>query len=212
MTRLDWNLPGQRVYETGVDRGVLYPRLGDGVAWPGLVSVSEQVDGGDITPYHYDGVKYIDVAAAEDFSATLEAFAAPPEFFRAEGQRQLVPGLIATHQPKETFGLSYRTLIGNDLQGLGFGYKLHLVYGCTSAPSNRNYSTVASDPDVNTRSWDISTVPPPASTYRPTAHFIFDTRYAGVGVVETIEDALYGTAGTAPRLPSQDEIFAMAGG
>lgn len=205
--RLTWNEAGERFFETGVSHGVLYPRFGPGVPWNGLISVNESSAGGEVTPLHFDGVKYMDIVANEDFQATLEAYSAPPEFAACEGVKSLAPGLYATHQPRKTFGLSYRTLIGNDLEGTELGYKLHLVYGCTADPSDKTYKTLSDSADVDARQWTIHTVPPPASTYKPTAHFIFDSTKMDVYLLQDIESYLYGRDGRTPRLLDQFEVL-----
>ena len=207
MTRLIWNKPGERFYETGVDRGVLYPKVGPGVPWNGLISVNETSTGGDIIALYFEGVKYMDYVANEDFEATLEGFAAPPEFAVCEGIRTLAPGLYATQQRRQTFGLSYRTLLGNDLDGTDYGYKLHLVYGCTVEPSEKSNQTLSDSADPSTRQWTVHTVPPPATTYKPTAHFIFDSTKMDRYLLEDIESYLYGRDDRDARLLSQDEIL-----
>lgn len=208
MARLVWNQVGERFYEAGVDRGVLYPVAGPGVPWNGLISVSENVSGGEVEGLFYDGVKYLDVIANEDFQATLEAFSAPPEFAGCDGRKQLSPGLYATQQRRKTFGLSYRTKIGNDLDA-DLGYKLHIVYNCTAAPAGKTSKTLNNTPEPETRSWTLNSVPPPASTYRPTAHFVIDSTEANKYMLEDVESYLYGRAGQDPALPTQDEILAM---
>ena len=209
MSRIEWNVAGSRTFEAGVDGGVLYPRVGPGVPWNGLVSVSENASGGDVESLYYDGIKYVDVASGEDFQAVLEAFSAPPEFGVSDGQKALSPGLFVTHQPRKTFGLCYRTLIGNDLVGQEYGYKLHLVYNCTAAPSGRTNKTIGATVSVETRSWSIYTVPPPASTYRPTAHIVLDSTLIDPYIMAQIEALLYGHDGSDPYLPSVAEIVAV---
>lgn len=215
MSRVDWNLPGQRFFEAGVDRGVLYPRFGPGVPWNGLTSVSENTSGGDLEPLYFDGVKYRDVVSNEDFSAQLEAFAAPPEFAAADGMKMLSPGLFVTQQPRQTFGLSYRTLKGNDLVGTEYGYKLHIVYNCTAAPSGKDNSTIAAQVTPTTRSWTLNTVPPPATTFRPTAHLVIDSTLVNPYLLADLETALYGRDATDELpaldayLPTVQEIIAI---
>lgn len=209
MSRIEWNKPGERFFETGVNQGVLYPRVGPGVAWNGLVSVSENAAGGDLESLYYDGVKYLDVAAGEDFQATLEAYQAPAEFDASDGQKALSPGLFVTQQPRKTFGLSYRTLLGNDLVGQDYGYKIHIVYNCTAAPAPRSYKTLSGSPEPDTRSWGIYTVPPPASTFRPTAHLVLDSSKISEPQMDQIEGILYGRDGSDPYLPSIAEIVSV---
>lgn len=207
MSKLVWSEVGKRFFEIGVDRGVFYPKVGPGVAWNGLVSVAESASGGEVEPFYHDGVKYVDVMSAEDFQATLEAYSAPIEFAACDGSKQLVPGLFATQQPRKTFGFSYRTRIGNDIDGLDYAYKLHVVYNATAGPSEIELTTFAPGGSPPTRKWTLYTVPQPSSTYKPTAHFVFDSRYMNPMQLEELESFLYGREDREPRLPSQAEIL-----
>lgn len=209
--RIEWGLPGERTYEVGIDRGVLYPRTGPGVPWNGLVSVNENTSGGDPEPFYKDGVKYMDLISSEDFAATIEAYSAPAEFAACDGTKALSPGLFATQQPRKSFSLSYRTLIGNDLEGVEYGYKLHIVYNATAAPSSRTNQTTSDNTTPGTRQWNIATVPPPATTFKPTAHFVIDSTKADPYFLEEIESYLYGREGFDARLPSQAEIVTILG-
>lgn len=209
MTRLEWNRVGDRFFETGVDRGVLYPRVGPGVAWNGLISVDETTSGGDVESLYFDGVKYLDIVAGEDFEATITAFSAPREFAACDGTKQLSPGLFATQQPRKPFGFSYRTLIGNDLEGTDFGYKLHIVYNCMASPATRSSQTLAEVPNLGTRSWNVHTVPPEASTFKPTAHFVIDSTLVDPYMLENLESYLYGRDGLEPTLLTQDEVLTI---
>lgn len=209
MSKLAWNQPGERFYETGVNRGVLYPRTGPGVPWNGLISVNENVSGGEVESLYFDGVKYLDVIASEDFQAILEAYSSPPEFAACDGSKQLSPGLFATQQPRKPFGLSYCTLIGNDLQGTDVGFKLHLVYNCMASPASRNNQTLAGTVNPGSRQWTINSVPPPASTFKPTAHFVIDSTKINPFVMESLLAYLHGTDDSDPRLPSQDEVISI---
>lgn len=211
MTRLVWALPGSRRFDAGLDRGVLYPRTGPGVPWNGLISIDEAPSGGDLESLYYDGVKYLDVIASEDFHATLEAFGAPDEFAACDGVKTLVPGLSVTHQPRETFGLSYRTLIGNDIQAT-IGYKLHIVYGCTASPAGVSYQTKTQATEAGSKQWEINSVPPPANTYKPTAHLIIDSTKISGAILAELEALLYGDATTTPSLPSQTTIIGVLSG
>ena len=210
--RIEWNKPGQRFFETGVDHGVLYPLGGAGVPWNGLVAVNEDSSGGDPESLYFDGVKYLDVVSAEDFQATLEAYSAPAEFNASDGIKALAPGLFVTQQPRKTFGLSYRTLLGNDLRGQDYGYKLHIVYNCTASPAAKSNKTITNSISPDTRTWTINTVPPAATTFRPTAHLVIDSTQVDPYVMENLETVLYGRDETAslpavtPSLPSVEEI------
>jgi hypothetical protein len=210
MTKLVWNQAGDRFYETGVDRGVLYPNPGVGVAWNGLVSVSQNVSGGEVDGLFLDGIKYLDHVANEDFQASLEAFSSPAQFDACDGSRSLVPGLVATQQRRKTFGLTYRTLMGNDLLHTEYGYKLHLVYNATAAPSARANQTLNDSPDPSIRQWNIHTVPDASAvTYKPTAHFEIDSTKIDSAKLALLEDALYGTVDADPYLPSQSEVITL---
>lgn len=213
MSRIEWNKAGERFFEAGVDQCVLYPRLGQGVPWNGVVAVSENASGGDLESLYFDGIKYLDVIAAEDFQATLEAYSAPAEFDASDGVKALSPGLFATQQPRKTFGISYRTLLGNDLVGQDYGYKLHIVYNCTASPAPRTNKTLAGSVEPGTRSWGLNTVPPPASTFRPTAHLVIDSTKVDPYLMENLETLLYGRdatdelAAVAAHLPTVQEII-----
>ncbi len=210
MSRLEWNVVGERLFETGVSHGVLYPRTGPGVAWNGITSINEAVAGGEVESFYLDGVKYLDIVTNEDFQATLEAFSSPKEFAACDGTKRLSPGLFATQQPRKPFGLSYRTLIGNDLDGIDFGYKLHIVYNCMASPASRSSQTVAGNtPTPGSSSWTINSAPPEASTYKPTAHFVIDSTEVNPYMLGDLESYLYGREGHDPALPSQEEVIAM---
>lgn len=209
MTRIEWNKPGERFFEAGVDRGVLYPKLGPGVAWNGLTAVGESTSGGDLEPLYYDGVKYLDLVAAEFFQATIDAYSAPAQFAAADGQKTLAPGLFASQQLRQTFGMSYRTLKGNDLVGENVGYKVHIVYNCTASPSSRSHVTIGASANPGTRSWTIDTVPPAATTFKPTAHLVVDSNLTTAAKLAALEDALYGTSTAAPYLPTVDQVVSM---
>lgn len=210
MTRLVWGAAGERYYEYGVDRGVLYAGGGSGVPWNGLVAVNETQEGGEVTSYYFDGVKYLDVVANEDFKATIQALSAPPEFDACQGKKALAVGLFATGQPRTTFGMCYRTMIGNDTVGSTLGYKLHIVYNCTAASADRGNKSIGSGAiDPNEYSWSVSTVPPViGTTYKPTAHFIIDSTKTPAVKLAALEDLLYGTASTTSQLPSQATVIA----
>lgn len=212
MTRVIWGTAGGRFYETGADRGVLYVGSTPGVAWDGLISVSEAPSGGDPQPYYLDGYKYINIAAAEEFEASLTAFSSPFEFGVCDGIRRLHNGLFITQQPRASFGLSYRTLVGNEIEGTDHAYKLHLVYNALAKPSGRSNNTISDSPDPTQLSWDISSRPPLATGYRPTAHLVVDSREADPAVLAELEDLLYGVEFVNPRLPTQAEIISLFAG
>jgi len=204
-----WGARGERFYETGVDRGVLYPLVGDGVAWSGLISVTESPTGGTPKPFYLDGVKYLNIAAAEEFTAKLDAYGAPAEFAPSDGVTAIHNGLFATQQPRKPFGLSFRSLVGNDVLATGLGYKIHLVYNALAAPASRDNNTRNDSSDPLQLSWTLSTLPPPVTGVKRTAHFVVDSRYADPEMLTELEDLLYGTEGDAPALPTPDELIAI---
>jgi len=208
MTKLIWGAAGERVFEAGVDRGVLYVPGLPGVSWNGLKTVNESPNGGESRPYYIDGFKYANVASAEEFNATIEAFSSPSEFAICDGSIQLALGIFATQQPRKSFGLSYRTLVGNDLIGIDGGYKIHLVYNALAAPAGHQNNSTGQTIEPMGLSWDISTRPPiGAFGYKPSAHIIIDSRQAPTLFLADIESILYGTASVQPRLPNPDEIL-----
>lgn len=213
MTRLDWDKVGERVFETGVDRGALYvPSNGvysTGVAWNGLTTVTETPSGAEASPQYADNIKYLNLTSAEEFGATIEAFTYPAEFAQFDGAVVLHGGVALGQQVRRTFGLSYRTRIGDDLVGTDAGYKLHLVYGCQAAPSERAYTTVNDSPEALAFSWELTTTPVSVTGHKPTALVTVDSTKVGSAALTTLENALWGTAGTNPRLPLPDEVIAM---
>jgi hypothetical protein len=211
MSRLLWNTAGERLFETGVDRGVLYPTDDLGYAWNGLISVAEAPTGGDAKAYYLDGVKFLNVSTAEEFEATLEAFSSPAEFAACEGVAQVQNGLFVSQQRRKSFGLTYRTLVGNDIDGLDHGYKIHIVYNALAAPAERNNATMGDSITPTTLSWQITTRPPAMINYKPTAHFVVDTRYAPKALLQSIESILYGSSTTPPRLPNSFELMGLFG-
>lgn len=206
MPRLSWDAVGQRFYETGVDRGVLYVEANPGVAWTGLTSVSESSSGGEAKAYYIDGVKYLNISSAEEFEATLEAFASPSEFGPCDGTVSVQNGLFVTQQPRKSFGLSYRTKIGNDTDGTDHGYKIHLVYNALAAPSDRANKTMGDSTDPLGLSWTITTLSPVVTGFKPTAHFVIDSRFTPTEILIEVEDTLYGNDANAPRQPPAQEL------
>lgn len=209
MTRLIWGADGERSFEAGVDRGVLYVPGLAGVPWNGLKAVKESPSGGDPQPYYLDGLKYANISSAEEFHATLDAFSSPPEFAVCDGRVQLAAGLFATEQPRKSFDLSYRTRVGNDINGVDGGYKIHLVYNALAAAAGRENSTLTGSIDPMGLSWDISTRPPRVQGYKPTAHLVIQTRDLDPVKLGALETVLYGDEATTPSLPSQSEIVGL---
>lgn len=209
MTRINWGVPAERYYEDGVDRGVLY--VDDvGYVWNGLISVSESPSGGDHRSYYLDGIKFINLVSAEEYEATINAISAPAEFAACEGVKSLYQGLVATQQRRKSFGFSYRTMVGSELNQ-DLGYKVHLVYNALAAAADRNNQTRSESAELNTLSWFISAVPPLLSgeVFKPTAHFVVDSRNTPGDILTQLEDILYGSDGEEARWPSQSEILAL---
>lgn len=207
MTRLAWSKVGERRYEAGVDRGVLYID-GTGFAWSGLTAVKEGHSGGQSKAYYVDGVRYANRVTLEEFEATIQAYTYPEEFGVCDGTKSLGNGLFVSQQRRKSFGFSYRTLIGNDVEGLDHGYKIHLVYNATAQPVDRTYQTLSNASVPFEFAWKVVTKPP-VLDFVPTAHFIIDSRTTPDGLLSQIEDVLYGNAQQAPRLPSAAELAFM---
>ena len=217
MTKLQWDQVGERFYETGVDHGVLYiPDAGgnynDGVAWNGLTTVTESPSGAEASPQYADNIKYLNLISAEEFGATIEAFTYPDEFGQFDGVAEPTPGVKISQQNRKHFGLSYRTRLGNDVDGQDHGYKLHLVYGCQAAPSERAYATVNDSPEAIAFSWTLTTTPVAVTNLKPTALITIDSTKVDATALAQLEDLLYGTAGTEPSLPLPDAVVAMFSG
>ncbi len=216
MTALTWDASGEHYYETGVDHGVLYiPTSGvysKGVAWNGLTAVTESPSGAEATAQYADNIKYLNLISAEEFGATIEAFTYPDEFAECNGEKALVDGVVAGQQERSTFGLSYRTKVGNDTDGQDHAYKLHLIYGATAAPSEKAYATVNDSPEAITFSWEISTVPVNVAGMSPTASITIDSRTADSTKLAALEKILYGSEDAEPRLPLPDEVKTLMTG
>lgn len=215
MAKLTWDDTGKKIYETGVDRGVLYPittgtTYGTGIPWNGLTAVNESPSGAESNPQYADNIKYLDLTSAEEFGFTIEAFTYPVEFEECDGSTQLAEGVTIGQQTRKMFGFSYRSLVGNDVQGTDYGYKIHLVYGCKASPSEKSRSTVNDSPEAITFSWEITTTPVNVNGHKPTSHLVVDTTVAEATKVAALETKLYGdaSAGT-PTLPMPDEVYTM---
>lgn len=219
MAKLKWDQTGERLYETGCDRGVLFPvatggTYGSGVAWNGLSSVNQSPSGAEATAVYADNIKYLDLMSAETFGATVEAYTYPAEFAECDGSATIAKGVTAGQQTRKMFGLSYRTLIGNDTEGTDHGYKIHLVYGAKAAPSERSYSTVNDSPEAATLSWELTTTPVDVPGFKPTAHLEIDSTKADPTKLEALEKILYGSdeePETQPRLPLPEEVITLMG-
>ena len=215
MAKITWDDTGKRIYETGVDHGVLYPYgtseapYGTGVAWNGLTNVSENPSGAEPSPIYADNIKYVNLMSNEEFGATIEAYTYPDEFAECDGSKELAPGVYAGQQARKTFGLSYRTKIGNDVDGEDYGYKLHLIYGALAAPSERSYATINDSPEAITFSWEISTTPVEVTGGKPTACITIDSTKVDATKLAALEKILYGDGATGPKLPLPDEVAEM---
>lgn len=209
MARLNWGATAERFYETGIDRGVLYTGNGIGVPWNGLTSVNETPTGGEAKPAYIDGYKFRNVASSEEYEATIEAYSSPKEFGPCDGSRAIHNGLIATQQPRQAFNFSYRTLVGNPIEGTDYGYKIHLVYNALAGPAQRSNGTLSDSIEASKLSWSVTTLPPSLTGMKPTAHFIIDTRETPRGLLAAIEDILYGTDVNSARMPFVSELVAM---
>lgn len=217
MAKLVWDEIGERVYETGVDRGVLYipdaqGAYVNGVAWNGLTGVSESPSGAEPNAQYADNIKYLNLFSAEEFGATIEAFTYPDEFAQFDGLAVPTPGVAVGQQARRGFGLSYRTKLGNDVDGDDYGYKIHLVYGCMASPSEKAYNTINDSPEAITFSWDISTTPVAVPNLKPTSIITIDSTKVVAATLAQLEDILYGTAGVDPALPLPATIITMFSG
>ena len=212
MARLIWDEVGQRFFETGVKNGVLYVQDNDGsykngVVWNGLTAVTESPSGAEETPLYADDVKYLTLRSAEEFGATIEAYTYPEEFEQCDGSAAIAVGVTIGQQARRAFGLCYRTSVGNDIQGQNFSYKLHLIYGCTVAPSEKSYSTINDNPEAITFSWELSTVPVPVDGFSPTASLVIDASKVDEGKMQLLEDALFGDESNEAKLLLPNEIM-----
>ncbi len=207
---LVWDQVGERLYEMGVSRVALFPmsnnEYGAGVAWNGVIGVTESPSGAEPTALWADNTKYANITSAEEFGATLEAYMYPTEFGMCDGSAQLMAGISIGQQARLPFGLAYETKIGNDTKQTEYGYKLHLIYGCTAAPSERANSTINDNPDAMTMSWEISTVPVHVTGARPTSHLTIDSTKVDAEKLAAFEKILYGSDSAAARLPLPDEV------
>lgn len=229
MPKLKWDQTGEHFYETGVKMGVLYPIQSDnkyshGYAWNGLTAVTETPSGAEETKLFADDIKYLSLRSAEEFGGTIEAYTYPDEWMQCDGSASLLAGVVVGQQSRKTFGLCYRTSVGNDTDGNDKGYKLHLVYGCTASPSERAYSTINDSPEAITFSWEFSStpvsIPDEVGDFKPTSLLTIDTTKEGLDMdkLKDLENILYGTdgtgsgEGTVARLPLPDEVFEILGG
>lgn len=221
--KLVWDKTGEHYYETGVKNGVLYPMSASGtypkgVAWNGLTAITESPSGAEATALYADDIKYLNLMSNEEFGATVEAYTYPDEFAECDGSASLTEGVYIGQQARKTFGLCYRTTLGNDSKGNDYGYKLHIIYGAMASPSEKAYSTINDSPDAITFSWELSTTPVAVANFKPTASLTIDSTKVNAQKLAALEEILYGKDGTGednsvgavdPRLPLPDEIATL---
>ena len=218
MAKLEWDKTGTHYFENGVDHGVLYPQTdgeasggvvyGNGVAWNGLTSVTQSPEGAEPSAVYADNIKYLSLLSVEEFNATIEAYTYPDEFAACDGSASLGEGVTIDQQARKTFCLSYRTKIGNDVNN-DLGYKIHIIYGCLAAPSERAYETVNDSPEAMTLSWEISTTPVVVTGFKPTSHLVIDSTKVKPVALKAIEDALYGKESEEAKVLMPDEVAAL---
>ena len=214
MAKIVWDQSGQRLYETGVKMGVLYVQDASGtypkgVAWNGLTAVNETPSGAEATPLYADDIKYLNLRSAEDFGATIEAYMYPEEFEQCDGSAELAPGVKIGQQARNAFGLCYRTVLGNDIAGNDYGYKLHIIYGATAAPSEKSYATINDSPEAITFSWEVNCTPVEVEGFKPTASLVIDSTKVDAEKLAALEAKLYGSESEEAMLPLPAEIAEM---
>lgn len=221
--KIVWDKSGEKIYETGVKNGVLYPQVNgaypEGVAWNGLTAVTESPSGAEATPLYADDIKYLNLYSAEEFGATIECYTYPKEFEKCDGSAEIATGVSIGQQTRQAFGMSYKTTVGNDTEGAKYGYKLHLIYGATASPSEKAYATISDSPEAITFSYEVTTTPVNVSGFNPTASIVIDSTKVPADKLKELEEILYGKNptsegaddGVAPRLPLPDEIVSIVG-
>lgn len=216
MSKIVWDQTGERLYETGVKKGVLYPMATGGtypkgVAWNGLTAVTESPSGAEATPLYADDIKYLTLMSVEEFGGTIEAYTYPKEFEECDGSAELTTGVSIGQQPRKAFGFSYVTTIGNDVDSNKHGYKLHLVYGALASPSEKAYSTINDSPEAITFSWEFTTTPVAVAGFEPTACITIDSTKVEAPKLTALEKKLYGDTETEPTLPLPNEVATIMG-
>lgn len=212
--KLEWDKTGERLYETGVSKCVLYVQgeggtYPQGVAWNGITAVTESPSGAEASPIYADDIKYLNLLSTEEFGATIEAYTYPQEFEACDGTAEIATGVTIGQQKRKTFGLCYRTIVGNDTDSNEHGYKLHIIYGALAAPSEKAYATVNDSPEAITFSWEVSTTPVNVNGAKPTASLTIDSTKVDKEKLAKLEDILYGSTEAAARLPLPDEIATL---
>ena len=210
MSKLVWDQTGERIYETGVKQGVLYVQEGTaypkGVAWNGLTAVTESPSGAEATALYADDIKYLNLMSAEEFGATIEAYTYPDEFMVCDGSAELSEGVYIGQQARKSFGMCYRTTVGNDTENNEYGYKLHIIYGALASPSEKAYATINDSPEAITFSWEVTTTPVNVTGHKPTASVVIDSTKVDAAALAALEAILYGSESEEARLPLPDEI------
>ena len=214
MTKIVWDEAGKHFYETGVSNGVLYPQSANGeypkgVAWNGLISVSEKPSGAEANPLYADNIKYLNLISTEEFGGTIEAYTYPDEFAVCDGSAEIAKGVSIGQQNRKAFGLCYKTVLGNDTDGNSLGYKLHIIYNALAAPSEKSYSTINDSPEAITFSWEINTTPIQVAGFKPTASVVVDSTKLESNKLKKLEDVLYGTDSNEAKLPLPAEILTL---
>ena len=216
MSKLVWDQTAERLYETGVDRGVVYPMEAGaypkGAAWNGLTNVTLSPSGAEASPLYANNHKYLNLMSVEELGGSIEAYTYPDEFAECDGSAALVKGVRIGQQKRKTFGFCFRSLIGNDVEGTNFGYKLHLIYGCLAAPTENANATVNDSPEAKTMSWEFSTTPVEVAGFEPTASIEIDSTEVDADKLAALEAVLYGSEDAEARLPLPDEVATLMGG
>ena len=215
MSKLVWDNIGERTYETGVSKGVLFVNnagaYGTGVAWNGLTAVTESPSGAEANPFYADDIKYLNIMSAEEFGGTIEAYMYPDEFAVCDGSAALADGVYIGQQPRKSFGFAYRTVLGNDTDGNEYGYKIHLVYGAQASVSEKAYASINESPEPATFSWEFTTTPVSVTGHKPTSTVVIDSTKVDAGKLAEFEAILYGSDDVEPRLPLPDEVATLLG-
>lgn len=214
--KLVWDNVGERFYETGVKNCALYLQNTDGsypkgVAWNGISAINESPSGAESSPIYADDTKYLNLISNEELSASIEAYTYPDEFAECDGSAEIATGITIGQQPRKAFGLAYKTTLGNDIVGNEYGYKLHLLYGCKAAPSEKAYSTINDSPEAITFSWEISTTPVNVKGFKPTSNLTIDSSKVNPEKLAALETILFGSESAEARLPLPDEIITLVG-
>lgn len=215
MSKLVWDVVGERNYETGVSKGVLYPMVSGaypkGVAWSGLTTVTETASGAEATPLYADNIKYLNLMSVEELGGTIEAYTAPDAFGACDGTAELTTGVSIGQQPRQTFGLAYQTILGNDTENNNHGYKIHLIYGALASPTERSYATVNDSPEAMTMSWEFSTTPVSVTGFEPTSLVVIDSTKVDAEKLAAFEAIIYGSEDQEARLPLPNEVATLLG-